>query len=96
MIDAKEQDIILIAKTIRKHIPDCEIRVFGSRIKGTARPYSDIDIAIVAENLISPLTLERIKEEFAQSDIPCRVDILDFKAISDSFRKVIEDGYEVI
>ncbi len=96
MIDAKDQDLAFIAKTIRKHIPDCEIRVFGSRIKGTARQYSDIDIAIVAKNPIPPLTLEKIKEEFAQSDIPYRVDILDFNAISDSFRKVIEDGYEVI
>ncbi len=96
MIEAKKNEFELIAETIKKHIPYCEIRVFGSRIKGTARSYSDIDIAIVTDKKIEPMVMEKIREEFAESDLPFRVDVLDFNAISESFRKIIEAQYEVL
>ncbi len=41
--------------------------------------------------------LAELKEAFQQSDLPFRVDLLDWNAISAEFRNVIEkDGYEVI
>jgi len=96
MIDAKEKELEFIVETIKKYVTNCEIRVFGSRIKGAAKPYSDIDVAIVSDRKIEPLILEKIRDEFAESDLPYRVDVLDFNAISESFRKIIEAQYEVI
>lgn len=96
MIDAKDEEIEFISKTIKKHISDCEIRVFGSRIKGKARRYSDIDIAIITNGKIEWSILGKIGDEFAESEIPYRIDIIDWNAIDESFRKIIEEKYEII
>jgi hypothetical protein len=40
--------------------------------------------------------MDKMRDEFAESDIPFRVDILDLNAVSSEFRKIIENGYEVI
>jgi hypothetical protein len=37
-----------------------------------------------------------LREAFEDSDLPFRVDVLDWRAIPESFRKVIESGFEVI
>ena len=38
--------IARIAAVIHAEIPDCEVRLFGSRARGTARPDSDADLLI--------------------------------------------------
>ena len=38
----------------------------------------------------------RTYEAFEASDLPFRVDVLDWHRISESFHKVIEQAYEVI
>jgi type I restriction enzyme S subunit len=43
MIDLSAENLTLLKQLITKYLPNCEIRVFGSRIHGTAKPYSDID-----------------------------------------------------
>ena len=32
---------------LREHVPECEVRAFGSRAAWTAKDYSDLDLAIV-------------------------------------------------
>src|SRR5712691_1471716 len=63
--------------------------VLGSRATGRARRYSDLDLAIDAGR---PLTLDetaRLAEAFSDSDLPYRVDVVDWHAIDDRFRGVI-------
>lgn len=63
--------------------------VFGSRATGRSRRYSDLDLAIDAGR---PLTLDEcaiLAEAFGDSDLPFRVDILDWHAVDQRFRDVI-------
>ena len=39
---------------------------------------------------------DHLEEAFADSDLPFRVEVLDWQRISDPFRQVIEEAYEVI
>jgi predicted nucleotidyltransferase len=96
MIDLSTENLSLLKQLITEHIPVCEIRVFGSRIHGTAKPYSDIDIAIKCTEPIDRRTLSRLKEALQESTLPIRVDVLDWDGISEEFRGVIEEGYEVL
>lgn len=96
MIDAKKEEIEVIKKIIYKYFEFCEIRVFGSRVKGKSKVYSDIDLAIVTDKKIDWLLIEEIKEEFGESDLPYRVDVIDWNNISESFRKSIEKDCEVM
>ena len=77
-------------------MPECEVRAFGSRATWTAKDYSDLDLAVVGEGPLDWRTLDRLKEAFEESDLPMRVDVLDWHAISDSFREVIERDYVVM
>ena len=63
--------------------------VFGSRATGRARRYSDLDLALDAGR---PLTLDesaRLAEAFRESDLPYRVDLIDWRSIDDHFRRLI-------
>jgi predicted nucleotidyltransferase len=94
MIDLDPVYLEVIKKILYKYAKGCEARVFGSRINGTAKDYSDIDIALVSDNKIERKMLIDIKEAFQNSNLPFRVDILDWNRISDEFRINIEENYE--
>ncbi|MCC6158191.1 MAG: nucleotidyltransferase domain-containing protein [Deltaproteobacteria bacterium] len=96
MIDAKPNDIETIRGILRRHVPGCEVRVFGSRVNGRAKPWSDLDIAIVGPGRIDDDTMRLLREAFEDSDISFRVDVVDWHAVSESFRRVIANGYEIL
>jgi len=75
-------------------VPNCEVRAFGSRVNGTNREYSDLDLAIVGEEKLGISVLGDVQEAFMESTIPFRVDVLDYNAVSEKFRKVIDARYE--
>jgi len=53
-------------------------------------------LAVVAPAKLSPDTLRHLKEAFEESDLPFRVDVLDWHETSREFQTVIEKAYEVI
>ncbi|MBN1655083.1 MAG: restriction endonuclease subunit S [Deltaproteobacteria bacterium] len=96
MIDLAPVHLKTVKRILGQHVPDCEVRAFGSRVTWTAKDYSDLDLAIVASRALDRDTLRRLKEAFEESDLPIRVDVIDYHAISESFRKIVDDNYEVI
>ncbi len=70
--------------------------MFGSRIKGAAKDWSDLDLAIVGSAKLEQHALYDLKEAFEESDLPIRVDVLDWHGISPEFQAVINADYEVI
>ena len=92
MINIEESTYNEIINILQKNLtPEVDVYAFGSRVKGTARPYSDLDIVLIAKEATPLLLLERLKYDFEESDIPFRVDISDWHRISDSFKHCIED-----
>jgi predicted nucleotidyltransferase len=96
MIDLQPHHFEIVKTILAKHMPSAEIRAFGSRVTGSARSYSDLDLVIVGPAKINRKSLYRLEEAFEASDLPFRVDVLDWHRISESFHKVIEQAYEVI
>ncbi len=96
MIDIAPRHLEIIRGILKKHVPGHEVRAFGSRVQGGARTYSDIDLVIAGKTKLPLKTLYLIRDEFAESDLPFRVEIMDWKAISAEFQRVIEARYEVI
>ena len=65
------------------------VYAFGSRVKNTAKRFSDLDIAF---DYGRPMTLGEIadlRELFEESDLPFTVDLVDIHSIDDSFKKHI-------
>ena len=96
MIDLNPRHLETIQHILSKYIPGCEVRAFGSRVKWTAKDYSDLDLAVVGSKRFTLREMHRLTEAFEESDIPIRVDIVDWYAISEGFKRVIGDRYEVI
>lgn len=60
------------------------------------KDWSDLDLAIVVKASLDVKTVALLKEVFEESDLPYRVDLLDWHTISPEFRKLIEAHYELI
>jgi predicted nucleotidyltransferase len=96
MIDLALNQLDMVKRILAEHVPEAEARAFGSRVRGRARRFSDLDLVLGAEEPIDPRGLEALKDAFSESDLPIRVDVLDWQTIPESFRNVIEGQFEVI
>jgi len=96
MIDLAERHLETIRRILGEHAAGCEVRAFGSRVSGTAKEYSDLDLAIIGEEKLPRRVKMLLREAFEESDLPFRVDIVDYNAISDSFRSIIDERFEIV
>jgi type I restriction enzyme S subunit len=97
MIELEDHSLQLVRTLLAQHLPGWEVRLFGSRVRGTARKYSDIDLVVVGASAVPEQTLTALRDAFADSDLPYKVDLLDWQSITPEFRKVIEtQGFERI
>lgn len=67
------------------------ILAFGSRVDGSARPHSDLDLIVKAESILSLRVYYQLKDAFEYSTLNFRVDLLDWFRLSDEFKKTIEN-----
>ena len=86
----------IITDIIQEHAPDCRVLVFGSRQNGTAKSYSDLDLAFVGKDKLGLVVRFLLENAFSESDLPFRVDVLDYNALSPEFRTIVDGGNEVI
>lgn len=70
----------LLAGVFRAHPEIAEVRLFGSRAKGTHSPRSDVDLALWGN--IDRLQAEAIAAELDELPLPYRFDVLVFDLIS--------------
>jgi len=95
-IDIAPAYLAIVRDILDEHVPDCEVRAFGSRATWVAKDYSDLDLAIVSDQPIKWRVLSELKNAFEESYLPFRVDVLDWHDISDNFREIIRGDCTVI
>jgi type I restriction enzyme S subunit len=67
----------------------CEVLLFGSRASGKNNKTSDIDIVVKSQEPITAL-ISYIKELFEESNIPYKVDVLEYHRTGETLRKNID------
>ena len=77
------------AEIIIKNLPDAKVYLFGSRAKGTAKPYSDFDIAIEWKEKIPLHTMAKIREELDKLPTLKSFDLIDLKRVSGNFIETV-------
>lgn len=95
-IDLKPRDWEIVRDILARHVPQYEVWAFGSRAKGTAKEYSDLDLAIINEQPLSLSLSAALTDDFVESDLPIKVDVVDWATTSDAFRQLIEQDKIVI
>ena len=93
MFNISEKQLAIVKFILNKHVPDVEIRAFGSRVTGKEKSYSDLDLALVGKAKISNKIMTPLKEAFQESDLPFRVDLVDWNKISKGFQEIINQNY---
>lgn len=94
MIDLNPGQIDIVKAILRRIVPDRVVWAFGSRVTGAAKTYSDLDLAILGNERLPVETLSELNESFAASDLPFRVDVVDWNRIAEPFRSIIEKCHE--
>ena len=95
-IDISPDDLEIVQQILAEHIPELEVRAFGSRATWTAREYSDLDLVLMAAEPLDIRRLGDLQEAFVQSDLPFQVDIVDWASASESFRSIIEKQHVIV
>lgn len=67
-----------------------ETYVFGSRVRGDHKKYSDLDLVLKHKAPLPTQILIKLKDDFEKSHLPISVDFVEWFHISDDFRKRIE------
>ena len=89
-------DLATVQAILRQHVSEHEVRAFGSRVRWTARETSDLDLAIMTDTPLAPERMADLREAFSESDLPFKVDLMDWAVTGEAFRRVVEQDYKVI
>lgn len=89
MINLEPRSLEIVKAILARHVPQAEVLAFGSRVRGTPRPYSDLDLAIRSTKVLSIQEMGTLKEAFEASPLPIRVDLVDWYRTSPEFQDII-------
>ena len=84
-LDLEPSELDCVLQALKQHVPDCKVLAFGSRVSGNAKPFSDLDLAIVGEEPLSLGRMAALAEAFSESDLPWKVDLVDWASTSERF-----------
>lgn len=90
-IDISPEQLAIVQGILKAHLPKGTLAwAFGSRVTWTAKPFSDLDIALEGTAPLPPDVLIDLEEAFEASDLPWKVDLIDLNAVSPEFRAIVE------
>ncbi len=96
MLDVLPRHLALVQAILHQRVPEHEVWAFGSRAKGSAWRYSDLDLAVITEAPLSYRVLGDLAEDFSESDLPFRVDIVDWARTDEGFRRLIAEDRIIV
>ena len=95
-IDVSPTNLETVRQILQQQVPEFEVRAFGSRVSWTARETSDLDLVLMTTEPLDVMCMAKLREAFTQSNLPYRVDLVDWASTSERFRKLIERDYVVV
>jgi type I restriction enzyme, S subunit len=95
-IDIRPDHWEIVRSILQKHVPQYAVWAFGSRAKWTAKEYSDLDLAIITDKPLSLDISASLSDDFSESDLSYKVDVVDWATTGESFRKIIERDRVVV
>ena len=90
-------DIAIARGVIRAHLADrnAYVRLFGSRARGDAHTWSDIDVAVQADPALPAGVLAALREALEESSCLLNVDVVDWNDADAALRESIaREGIE--
>lgn len=96
MLDLEPRHLAEVRRILRESVPELVVRAFGSRVRGGAKPHSDLDLVVMTTAPL-PLPVKVVLEEaFSESRLPVKVDVLYWNELSEEFRRLIDQAWEQV
>jgi len=89
-LTAEQRQVVL--ELIERHLPDTDVWAYGSRVRWTSRPQSDLDLVVFSGPDQSGQVSE-LRDALDESNLPFRVDVLVWGELNASFRGEIDHGH---
>ncbi len=86
----------IVKDILAQHLPGREVWAFGSRVKGTAKPHSDLDLVVMGDVPMGLALAAELAEAFDESDLPWRVDVVDWATTGEAFRALMAQNKVVV
>jgi predicted nucleotidyltransferase len=85
----------LLLDLVRQYLPGVTVWAYGSRVKGTARANSDLDLVVFTTPEKQRLVSE-LKDALGESNLPFIVDLHVWDELPESFHERIRQNYAVL
>lgn len=89
MLDLSPEQLALLRAILAARLPHREVRAFGSRVSGRAKPHSDLDLVVMGEEPIPDPVLAELNADLDDSNLPFRVDVVLWREAPPSLRETI-------
>ncbi|KJV07179.1 nucleotidyltransferase family protein [Methylocucumis oryzae] len=92
ILDLTPTQQALLMQLMQQFIPGIRVWAFGSRVKGNARPSSDLDLVVFSKPSQRSQVFA-LQEALEESNLPFNVDLLIWDEIPDNFKTTIQNGF---
>jgi type I restriction enzyme S subunit len=93
IIDVEPRHLKMIQSIFARNLPFKKVWAFGSRVKWTARPSSDLDCVVFGA---SDGEISKAQEAFDESEVPFEVQLLNWENIPEDFKENVKKEYFVV
>ncbi|GHV75731.1 hypothetical protein AGMMS49942_05520 [Spirochaetia bacterium] len=93
VLTARDREILV--SLIGQYLPHTPVWAFGSRVKGTSYPWSDLDLVIFTRVEHRP-QVSLLKEALEESNLPFRVDLLEWDGLPEHFKENIKTEHVIV
>lgn len=97
-LDLPQKYLEQVQALLRAHVPHAEVWAYGSRVSGGNHEASDLDLVLRNPHNLKEASgaLFELKEAFIESNLPIRVDVMDWARVPESFHREIERVHVVV
>lgn len=96
MMNVPDRHLDAVRVVLARYVGGIEVRAFGSRVDGSSRRHSDLDLVVMSSRPLPLAVLGRLRGDFADSELPFRVDVADWARLSDGLREAIHARSKVV
>ncbi len=96
LIDIHPDHWAIVRDILQTQVPQYPVWAFGSRATWKAKEFSDLDLAIITETPLPLDVMASLREAFSDSDLPWKVDVVDWASTGAAFREIIERDKVVV
>ena len=94
-IDVTTEDLKTVLALLQRHLPGTAAWVYGSRVKWTSTPKSDLDLVVFATPAQRPQVGD-LREAFEESNLTFQVDLFVWDDVPESFRNQIQNQHVAV